>query len=416
MVMNTLSNKRVLLGVTGGIAAYKSAELVRRLREQGAEVRVVMTAAACEFITPLTMQALSGNPVNTELLDHRAESAMGHITLARWADVILIAPATANFIARLAQGMADDLLSTLALAADVPLLVAPAMNHQMWLNAATQANTTTITRRGMRILGPAEGDQACGETGPGRMLEPGDLITALQSEFHTSLLSGAQVMVTAGPTREAIDPVRFISNRSSGRMGYAVARAALEAGATVSLISGPVALEVPARVRCVRVITAQQMRDAVLADVHEVDIFIAAAAVADYRCQETAVHKIKKKKDSLTLSLVRNPDILAEIAGLPNAPFTVGFAAETESLQENARAKLRDKGLDIIAANKVGEGRGFETDENALEVFCQSGVQSLVQAPKDKIARQLIEIVAKQYHKKDKAKSRKKVQRSTFNV
>ena len=276
MAMNTLYGKRVLLGVTGGIAAYKSAELVRRLRDQGAEVRVVMTMAAGEFITPLTMQALSGHPVNTELLDHDAESGMGHITLARWADVILVAPATANFIAKLAQGLADDLLTTLCLATGVSLLVAPAMNQQMWRNRATQTNRATIEERGIRVLGPATGDQACGETGPGRMIEPEQLIAALHRVFQTSRLAGTHVMVTAGPTREAIDPVRYISNRSSGRMGYAVARAALEAGARVTLVTGPAALAPPERASCIRVTNARQMRDAVFENIRDVDIFIGA--------------------------------------------------------------------------------------------------------------------------------------------
>ncbi len=282
--MKTLVNKRILLGLSGGIAAYKSADLVRRLRERGADVRVVMTRGACEFITPLTMQAVSGKPVHLELLDHDSESGMGHIELARWSDVILIAPASANFIARLANGMADDLLTTVCLAADVPLLIAPAMNQQMWLNQATQANIAMLASRGIQILGPAEGDQACGDTGPGRMLEPLQLVEAVGSLFHGDILSGTHIMVTAGPTREAIDPVRYLSNRSSGRMGYALARAALEAGAEVTLVSGPVALQVPEQVRCISVTTAEQMRKVVMTDSDKMDIFIGAAAVADYRC------------------------------------------------------------------------------------------------------------------------------------
>jgi len=407
--MSTLSNKRILLGVTGGIAAYKSADLVRRLRQQGAQIRVVMTTAACEFITPLTMQALSGNPVHTGLLDHDAEAAMSHIQLARWADMVLVAPATANFIARLAHGLADDLLSTLCLAADIPLLVAPAMNQQMWLNQATQANCGILAQRGIRLLGPAVGDQACGETGPGRMLEPLELISAVATLFHTGQLSGVHVMVSAGPTREPIDPVRFISNRSSGRMGYALAHAALEAGAQVTLISGPVSLLTPDRARCITVTTAEQMYTAVMSHIRDVNIFIAAAAVADYRCLEAAHQKIKKLEDNLDLKLVKNTDILAEVAGLPNPPFTVGFAAETEFLQEHAKAKLKAKGLDMIAANQVGDGLGFDVDENSLEVFWHAGSQVLARAFKDKIARQLLDIVAKQYHDK-----KKQVQRSTL--
>lgn len=407
--MNILSNKRILLGVTGGIAAYKSAELVRRLRELGAQVRVVMSAAACEFITPLTMQALSGNPVHTALLDHNSEAAMSHIELARWADLVLVAPATANFIARLAHGQADDLLSTLCLAADIPLLVAPAMNQQMWRNQATQANVGTITQRGIQLLGPATGDQACGETGPGRMLEPMELVNAASAAFCSGQLSGIHVLVSAGPTREPIDPVRFISNRSSGRMGYALARAALEAGAKVTLVTGPVALPVPERADCITVTTAEQMYTAVMSHIRDVHIFISAAAVADYRSREAAQQKIKKDEDTLVLDLVKNPDILAEVAGLPDPPFTVGFAAETQSLREHALAKLGAKGLDMIAANQVGEGQGFEVEENSLEVFWQGGSQLLESAPKDRIARQLLDLVATQYHEK-------KVQRSTINV
>lgn len=409
MAMNTLSNKRILLGVTGGIAAYKSADLVRRLRETGAQVRVVMTAAACEFITPLTMQALSDNPVHTGLLDHHSEAAMSHIQLARWADLVLVAPATANFLARLAHGLADDLLSTLCLAADVPLLVAPAMNHQMWCNQATQANTETLTKRGVRVLGPDDGDQACGETGPGRMMEPGELVRAVASIFQSAQLSGVHILISAGPTREPIDPVRFISNRSSGRMGYALARAALEAGAEVTLVSGPVSLTAPEQARCIMVTTAEQMYAAVMNHVRDVNIFIAAAAVADYRSTEAALHKIKKHDDALVLNLVKTPDILAQVAGLTNPPFTVGFAAETESLQEHALEKLQSKGLDLIAANLVGDGRGFDVDENSLEVYWLEGRQVLALASKDKIARQLLEIITKLYHDKN-------IHRLTLNV
>jgi len=409
MVMTILFNKRILLGVTGGIAAYKSADLVRRLRERGAQVRVVMSAAACQFITPLTMQALSDNPVHSGLLDHQSEAAMSHIQLARWSDVVLVAPATANFLARLAHGLADDLLSTLCLAADVPLLVAPAMNHQMWRNQATQANAGTLASRGVRLLGPASGDQACGETGPGRMLEPGELVNAVASVFQSAQLAGVHVLITAGPTREPIDPVRFISNRSSGRMGYALARAALEAGAEVTLVSGPVSLQAPERARCIAVTTAEQMYTAVMNRVRDVNIFIAAAAVADYRSVTAVDQKIKKHDDTLALNLVKNPDILAQVADLPSPPFTVGFAAETECLQEHALEKLQSKGLDMIAANQVGDGRGFDVDENSLEVFWQQGRQVLALASKDKIARQLLDIVAKQYHDKNKKSS-------TFNV
>jgi len=389
-----------LLGVTGGIAAYKSADLVRRLRERGAEVQVVMTRSACEFVTPLTFQALSGRPVHTRLLDHDAEAGMGHISLARWSDVILIAPASANFLARLAHGLADDLLSTLCLAADVPLLVAPAMNQQMWRAAATGENVRTLAGRGVTILGPGTGDQACGETGPGRMLEPVELVAAVEAQFHSDLLAGMKILVTAGPTREAIDPVRYISNRSSGRMGYAVARAAQEAGADVTLVSGPVALPAPDRVLRISVDTAEEMYREAMAGAVATDIFIAAAAVADYRCVRIADNKIKKQAAALSLELEKNPDILARVAGLSPPPFTVGFAAETEALEANARDKLKNKKLDMIAANRVGPGLGFDAEDNALDVYWQGGSQALEVMNKEKLARRLIRLVAKQYYAK----------------
>ncbi|MBF8269308.1 MAG: phosphopantothenoylcysteine decarboxylase/phosphopantothenate/cysteine ligase [Gammaproteobacteria bacterium] len=398
--MQTLTNKRILLGITGGIAAYKSADLIRRLRDQGAEVQVIMTKAACEFITPLTMQALSGKPVHIELLDPVTEAGMGHIELARWSDVIVVAPATANFIARLSHGMADDLLSAICLVAAVPILIAPAMNQQMWLNAATQANIQNLAARGIILAGPASGMQACGETGPGRMLEPLELVAAVNGLFETRALDGKHVLVTAGPTQEAIDPVRFISNRSSGRMGYAIARAAQEAGAEVTLVSGPTAIPAPERVKYVPVKTAEQMREAVLAQAAKQDIFIAAAAVADYRCAEIAGEKIKKTAADLVLTLRKNPDILAEVAQLPRPPYTVGFAAETTAVKENALIKLRSKGLDMIAANRVGDGLGFESDENSLEVLWDGGTISLELTSKDKLARQLIDIVARKYNEK----------------
>lgn len=412
-MMNYLTNKRILLGVTGGIAAYKSAELVRRLRDQGAEVCVVMTRGACEFITPLTMQALSGRAVHTELLDQTAESGMSHIELARWGDVVLVAPASANFIARLAHGLADDLLSTLCLATTAPIVIAPAMNQQMWSNSATQENIATLGKREIKIVGPAEGAQACGEVGPGRMLEPEQLLQAAGQLFSTGLLAGLKMIVTAGPTHEAIDPVRYITNYSSGRMGYAVARAAAEAGANVTLVSGPVTIEPPYYVRHISVQTAEQMRDAVMSDITESDIFVAAAAVADYRCADVAVQKIKKKSDDLSLLLQKTPDILAEVARLPQAPFTVGFAAETENLLDNARLKLKNKNLDMIAANQVGEGLGFNVDENELQVFWQTRSQTpehqtpnhqiLERAPKERLARQLIKIIANCYYEKNTA-------------
>ena len=398
--MKSLANQRILLGISGGIAAYKSAELTRRLRDQGAEVRVVMTRAATEFITPLTLQALSGNPVHTELLDHAAEAAMGHIELARWADTVVIAPATANVIARLGNGMADDLLSALCLATAAPLLVAPAMNQQMWHNPATQENVARLQARGITLLGPASGAQACGETGPGRLLEPDEIVPAIIAAGRTSGLAGVKVLVSAGPTREYIDPVRYLSNRSSGRMGYAVARAAEQAGAAVTLVSGPVALAPPARVRVVEVVSAAQMRDSVLAEAGSCDIFISAAAVADYRSRDKAPQKLKKRDADISLKLEKTPDILAEVAALANPPFTVGFAAETENLARNAKQKLAGKNLDMVAANRVGDGLGFDSDRNALEVYWQGGSQSLGTAAKDLLARQLLEIIVARYREK----------------
>lgn len=393
--MLALSNKRIVVGVAGGIAAYKSAELVRRLREAGAEVRVVMTAGATRFITPLTLQALSGQPVRTELFDVAAEAAMGHIELARWADAVLIAPASANTLARLAQGLADDLLSTVCLATRAPLLVAPAMNQAMWDNAATQANLATLRARGVRVCGPGVGSQACGENGPGRMLEPVQLVAELAALFATGALAGLRVLITAGPTREPIDPVRFIGNRSSGKMGYAVAAAAAAAGARVVLVSGPVALAVPERVEHVPVETAAEMHAAVLARAADCDIFIAAAAVADYRPAVAAEHKLKKHSAALRLELQRTDDILAAVAALRPAPFTVGFAAETERLAEHARRKRMDKSLDMVAANWVNlPGQGFEADDNALHLFWEGGECELPRASKTQLARALIAQIA----------------------
>ena len=394
--MNYLSGKHILLGVTGGIAAYKSAELVRQLREQEADVRVVMTAAATEFITPLTLQALSGKPVHADLLDTDAEAAMGHIELARWADALLVAPATADFLARIVKGRADDLLAAICLACEVPVAVAPAMNHAMWENPATGDNIATLGKRGIRIMGPAEGMQACGESGPGRMLEPGELVTGLASLFQTGLLAGRRVLVTAGPTREAIDPVRYISNRSSGRMGFAVATAAAEAGAAVTLISGPVSLATPAGVQRIDVESAADMHAAVMHAIVSADIFISVAAVADYRPLAVAQQKIKKAEPEISLDLVRNSDILAAVAALPDAPFTVGFAAETEALEVNAQHKRAAKSIDMIAANMVGDDQGFECEDNALHVFWAQGEQRLPRADKTKLARQLIALIADQ--------------------
>ena len=405
--MGTLTNKRILLGVTGGIAAYKSADAVRRLRDAGAEVRVIMTSSATEFITPLTLQAVSGHPVHRHLLDtdpglmHAgagAEAGMGHIELARWADAVLVAPASANFLARLAQGRADDLLSAVCLATESPVAVAPAMNRQMWSNAATQANLAAIGRNGVKIFGPAEGSQACGEVGPGRMLEPADLAARMSELFATGELDGLIVMVTAGPTWEAIDPVRGLTNRSSGKMGYAVAQAAAEAGASVVLVSGPTTLADPERVQTIRVTSAQEMHDTVHARVGTAHIFIGVAAVADYRPARISDRKIKKDEEKLTLDLVRNPDILASVAALKPAPFTVGFAAETEDVERHARRKLESKNLDLIAANRVSADLGFESEENSLLLIDREGVTPLPARPKTQLARALIRHVAAKYH------------------
>lgn len=397
--MDRLVNKRILLGVTGGIAAYKSAELIRRLRDAGADVRVVMTAAACEFITPLTMQALSGHPVHTDLLDPRAEAGMGHIELARWADLILIAPASADFMARFAHGHGNDLLTTLCLATGAPIAMAPAMNQQMWQNDATQKNLLILQEKGVKIFGPGSGDQACGESGPGRMLEPGELALQAAEVFDYHLLTGMHVVITAGPTREAIDPVRYITNRSSGKMGFAVAEAAAEAGARVTLIAGPVNLPTPARVHRVDVTRAEDMYEAAMAAVDEgCDIFIATAAVADYRPTVTADHKIKKSTEEIHLTLVKNPDIVAAVAGHGKRPFTVGFAAETRDVVAYAQAKLADKKLDMIATNDVsGRNVGFNSDNNALTVIWPGGHKVLPMASKRQIAKQLVELIGIRY-------------------
>lgn len=399
--MNSLANKRVVLGVTGSIAAYKSAELTRRLREAGAEVRVVMSAGATRFITPLTLQALSGNPVRDELFDRQAEAAMGHIELARWADLVLVAPASADCLARLAQGRADDLLGAVCLASEAPLLVAPAMNRAMWAHPATRDNCERLRVRGVRVLGPDSGSQACGEQGEGRMLEVGELVSAAAEVFESGALQGRRVLISAGPTREPIDPVRYLSNRSSGKMGFALAEAAAEAGAAVTLVSGPVALATPPRVRRVDVETAAQMFEAIVAEAAHCDIFISAAAVADYRPRQAEATKIKKAAADWSLPLEPTVDILAHVAALQPAPFTVGFAAETEQLLEHAGAKLQRKGLDMVAANQVGPGVGFDSDENALEVMWAEGAVSLPQTSKRQLARRLIQVVAERYNAKN---------------
>lgn len=392
-----LVHKRIVLGVSGGIAAYKSAELIRRLRDAGADVQVVMTAAAQEFITPLTLQALSGNPVHTDLLDPAAEAAMGHIELARWADLVLVAPASADCIARLAQGIANDLLSTLWLATKAKLAIAPAMNQQMWAAPALQENLALLRQRGVAVFGPAAGSQACGDIGEGRMLEAVELAERCADQFETAALSGKHVVITAGPTREALDPVRYLSNHSSGKMGFAIARACVEAGARVTLIAGPVSLPTPERVDRVNVTSALEMLAAAQTAAAAADIFIATAAVADYRPRDVAGQKIKKSSDAITLELVKNPDIVATIAAQPTRPFMVGFAAETEKVVEHAREKLLRKQLDMIACNDVARGDiGFQSDDNALTVIWKEGDVVLEKASKASIARQLVAIIAGQ--------------------
>lgn len=394
--MSSLANKHILLGVTGGIAAYKSADLIRRLQDLGAEVRVVMTSAAQEFITPLTLQALSGNPVHTSLLDPEAEAAMGHIQLARWADLILVAPASADFMARLAQGKGDDLLTTVCLASAATLALAPAMNQGMWRNPSTQANLQTLQARKVHIFGPADGSQACGDVGPGRMLEPVQIAIAAASLFQPGSLAGRKVVITAGPTREAIDPVRYISNYSSGKMGYALALAAAEAGARTFLISGPTNLAVPDRVTRIDVTSAQQMYDASLQEATSCDLFIGAAAVADYRPVTIAAQKLKKNhSDQMTIELVKNPDIIAAVAALQPKPFTVGFAAESENLLTYARTKLQQKNLDLVVANNIAtEGIGFDSDDNAVTLIDLNSEQELTQRSKQQLARDLIALLA----------------------
>lgn len=396
----TLSNKRILLGVTGGIAAYKSADLVRRLAERGANVRVVMTEGAQAFVQPLTFQALSGNPVHTDLLDPNAEAAMGHIELARWSDAIVIAPATADFIAKLSAGTADDLLSTLCLATHLPIAIAPAMNQQMWANAATQDNIQNLARREFYIWGPGSGSQACGEVGAGRMLEPTEIAQHTAELFISGRLSGQHVVITAGPTQENIDPVRYLTNHSSGKMGFAMAEAARDAGATVTLIAGPVKLETPRGIKRVDVTTALDMYDACQAHTQPCDVFIATAAVADYRLASMSPHKIKKSDDNLHIELTRNPDILASISLRDDAPFCVGFAAETQNIEEYAMGKLSKKKLKLICANRVHgqDNTGFNADTNEIFAYWESGKKHFPSMSKGKLARELIELICDHFH------------------
>lgn len=387
----------IVLGITGGIAAYKTPELVRRLRERGAEVQIVMTASAAEFVTETALQAVAGRPVRSNLWDKEAEASMSHIELARWADVVLIAPATAEIMARLASGAASDLLTTLCLATNAPLALAPAMNHVMWNNPAVQKNRKTLEEHGAQILGPGHGSQACGESGAGRMLEPqeiADIVCGPDMAPHDGLLAGKTVLITAGPTREPIDPVRYITNRSSGKMGYAMARAAALQGAKVILVSGPVSLAEPPGVDVIHITTAQEMFDATHDNLDGADLFIGAAAVSDYRPVDTAAQKIKKTRESMSIELVRSNDILASVAASENAPFTVGFAAETDNVREYAIGKLERKNLDMIVANQVGDDCGFDADDNQVEIYWTGGEQAFPRDSKIDLAENIIALVA----------------------
>lgn len=396
-------NKRILLAVCGGIAAYKSAELVRLLRKSGAEVRVIMTEAAQQFVTPLTFQALSGHAVHTDLLDLSQEQAMGHIHLARWADCLVIAPASADMLAKLAHGLADDLLSTLYLAAESPVFVAPAMNQAMWHKPVTQENLAKLKQHGVKFIGPEAGEQACGELGFGRMSEPTAICEIVLNGSNSGGLQGINVLISAGPTREPIDPVRFISNRSSGKMGYTLAQAALDAGANVTLVSGPVQLTAPTQANLIKVETALEMHDAVMSQIASTDIYIGAAAVADYRAAQVEAKKIKKQQDdNSVIHLQKNPDIVASVANLANKPFTVGFAAETDELENYALGKLRSKNLDLIAANYVGQAEGgFDSDRNALYVYWADGQRHLAMTDKQQLASQLMSLITEKYHEKN---------------
>jgi phosphopantothenoylcysteine decarboxylase/phosphopantothenate--cysteine ligase len=404
--VNRLTNKRVLLGVTGGIAAYKSADLVRRLQDDGADVRVVMTRSAQEFITPLTMQALSNHPVHLDLLNAETESVMGHIELARWADVVLIAPATADFIARLTAGHGDDLLTTICLAAECGVIVAPAMNQAMWAKASTQQNKQLLMQRGVALFEPDVGVQACGETGAGRLMDVQEIVTALASRFKTASLAGLHIVITAGPTREAIDPVRYISNHSSGKQGYALALAGIEAGARVTLISGPTNINPPDRATVIAVQSADEMLAAVMSSINDCDIFIGVAAVADYKPASVERQKIKKSSGNvMELHLIQNQDILKTVANLENRPFTVGFAAETENVIEHARTKLAAKNLDMIIANNVADTSiGFNSDHNETTIITRIisdkstriTEEHQTKMSKENLARKIIELIAEQ--------------------
>ncbi|MEO1889636.1 MAG: bifunctional phosphopantothenoylcysteine decarboxylase/phosphopantothenate--cysteine ligase CoaBC [Cycloclasticus sp.] len=402
--MNKLQHRRILLGVTGGIAAYKAAEILRQCQTLGAEVRVVMTPAATEFIMPLTFQALSGFPVHTQLLDAEEEAGMGHINLARWADVVLVAPASADFIARLSSGMANDLLTTLLLATEKTVMLAPAMNRAMFDDPNTQDNLRKLQKQGVVILGPGEGVQACGEVGLGRMLEPEELVQSVVEHFQTGELAGLNVLLNAGPTREAIDPVRYISNHSSGKMGFALAQACVEAGAHVTLVAGPVQLQTPSGLERIDVVSAHEMAEAVMEKSKWADIFIASAAVVDYTPLEIANNKIKKNATQMQLTLVKTTDILTDVATQDDTTFCVGFAAETDNLEAYAKDKLERKSLDMIAANWVGKvSGGFNSELNALSVYWNGGEQEIGSMPKPELARELIALIATRYHEKNTA-------------
>jgi phosphopantothenoylcysteine decarboxylase/phosphopantothenate--cysteine ligase len=405
--VSSLNGKKVVIGVTGSIAAYKAADLIRRLKDYGAEVRVMMTTGAAEFITPLTLQTLSGHPVAMTLLDADEESAMGHIALARWADWILIAPATADCLSRLVSGRADDILAAVCLATEAPIAVAPAMNNKMWSNPATQSNLALLKQRGVSVIGPASGDQACGEQGEGRLLEPLDIVYELDRLMVPGLLAGKQVVITAGPTYEPIDPVRFIGNRSSGKMGFAIAQAAREAGAKVTIIAGPVQLATPTAVRRINVETTEEMALAVEDSLEACDIFISCAAVSDYRPTQVQREKIKKTSEqSIQIELEPTIDIVSTVTNRQNKPsFVVGFAAETHNLTEYAKSKLARKKLDMIAANLVGENQGFAVDDNALHIIWTDGEQTLPLMPKTQLARELMTLIIKRFYAKNSIKN-----------
>ncbi len=397
--MDSLINKNILLGVTGGIAAYKAAEIVRHLKKSGSSVRVVMTKSAEEFITPLTLQALSGNRVSRELLDAEAEAAMGHIELAKWADGILIAPATANTLARLSSGRGDDLLSTITLAFEGPISLAPAMNQAMWRDSRTQENLKKLIDKGYILCGPGSGEQACGDVGLGRMLEPLEIMEIFSDSFKEGMLSGKSVLITAGPTKEPIDPVRFITNRSSGKMGYSLAEAAIDAGAIVTLITGPVDIESPMKCNTIPVETAKEMHEAVMHHVYKKDIYIGTAAVSDYRPARKNETKLKKddKGSPLILELVENQDILKSVSELDERPFVVGFAAETNDLIKNAKTKFKNKGLDLIVANDVSDKSiGFDSDDNAVTLITKSRNLVIEKESKRKIAKRIIKLIAEE--------------------